>query len=258
MNFNNILLEIENQIGLITINRPKQLNALNIQTIKELNEALSYAIDNNLVKSIIITGSETKSFIAGADIKEFTSFTSIEGENLSREGQRLLFDVLENSPKPIIAAINGFALGGGLELALACHIRIASKNAKMGLPEASLGLIPGYGGTQRLADLVGKGKAFEMILSTSMISADEALQYRLVNYVCEQIDLIDYCRNLCNKINTNSSIAIRSAIKCINDGYKLGKDGYETEKVEFGKCFDTTHFKEGTKAFLEKRKPKFI
>ena len=257
MIYKNILLETKNRIGYITINRPKQLNALNLETIQELHEAIVCSEKNNLVRSIIITGSGTKSFVAGADIKEFSSFTVSEGENLSRTGQESLFDLLENCSKPIIAAINGFALGGGLELAMACHIRIASKNAKMGLPEASLGVIPGYGGTQRLPQLVGKAKAFEMILTTAMINADEALKYGLVNQVCAQTDLKQACEAICYKINKNSSSAISSAIKSINAGLVSGTNGFEVEKKQFGECFGTKDFTEGTRAFLEKRKPNF-
>ena len=257
MTYKNILLEINNRISYITINRPKQLNALNLETIKEMHEAIVYSEKNNLVRSIIITGSGTKSFVAGADIKEFSSFSVTEGENLSRTGQESLFDLLENCSKPIIAAINGFALGGGLELAMACHIRIASKNAKMGLPEVSLGVIPGYGGTQRLPRLVGKAKAFEMILTTTMVTADEALKYGLLNQVCKQSDLKRACEEICYKIEKNSTSAIKSAIKSINAGFHDGINGFEVEKKQFGSCFGTKDFSEGTRAFLEKRKPDF-
>ena len=200
MEYKNIFLEKKSKTAYITINRPKQLNALNLETIKELNHAIIKAQTNSKIRSILITGSEEKAFVAGADIKEFANFNIEEGESLARKGQALLFDLIENSSKPIIAAINGFALGGGLELAMSCHIRVASNNAKLGLPEVSLGLIPGYGGTQRLANLVGKGKAMEMICTASMISAEEALNLGLVNYICDQENLILLCEEILNKI----------------------------------------------------------
>ena len=257
MEFNNILIRIENKISYITINRPKQLNALNSETIKELHNAITYSENNKEVRCILITGSGDKAFVAGADIKEFAGFNIEEGEKLARKGQELLFDLLENCSKPTIAAINGFALGGGLELAMSCHIRLASTNAKMGLPEVSLGVIPGYGGTQRLANLVGKGKALEMISTASMISAEQALNYGLVNDICDQEELISNCEKIASKISRNSPNAISSAIKSVNAGFTDGVDGYEVEKKEFGKCFGTDEFIEGTTAFLEKRKANF-
>ena len=257
MEFNNILIGVENKISYITINRPKQLNALNSETIKELHNAIIYSESNKEVRCILITGSGEKAFVAGADIKEFTHFNIEEGEKLARKGQELLFDLLENCSKPTIAAINGFALGGGLELAMSCHIRLASTNAKMGLPEVSLGVIPGYGGTQRLANLVGKGKALEMISTASMISAEQALNCGLVNDICNQEELISNCEKIASKISRNSPNAISSAIKSINAGFIDGVNGYEVEKKEFGKCFGTDDFIEGTTAFLEKRKANF-
>ena len=203
MPYNNIIVEIRNLFCYITINRPKQLNALNRETIFELHTAIKKAEQNKSIRCIILTGSGEKAFVAGADIKEFASFDPAAGEELARKGQDLLFDLLENIGTPSIAAINGFALGGGLELALASHIRIASESAKMGLPEVSLGLIPGYGGTQRLASLVGKGKAIEMISTASMISAHEAKEWGLVNYVCNQTDLISMAEKIAEKIKNN-------------------------------------------------------
>ncbi len=179
MNFQNILTSLEKQTAIITINRPKQLNALNKTTIEEISNALSNFKDNNEVRVVIITGAGDKAFVAGADIKEFADFNIDKGKDLAKTGQNILFDYIENFPKPVIAAINGFALGGGLELAMACHFRLASENAKMGLPEVGLGVIPGYGGTQRLPQLIGKGKAFELITTAKMINAQEALQYHL-------------------------------------------------------------------------------
>lgn len=257
MDYNNLLLENKENVLLISINRPKQLNALNKETINELHQAFSEADSDNNVRAIIITGSGERAFVAGADIKEFSDFNVSEGEELARRGQELLFDFIENLSTPIIAAINGFALGGGLELAMAAHIRIASNNAKVGLPEVTLGLIPGYGGTQRLTELIGKGKAMEMILTANMISADEALKCNLVNYVVPQEELLSLAEKLANKIVQNSSSAISFAIKTVNAYSDKTKNGYEEEISNFGACFGTSDFKEGTIAFLEKRKPKF-
>ena len=257
MRYKNIISEQKNGICYITINRPKQLNALNSLTISELNKAVLKAEKNKLVRVIILTGAEKKAFVAGADIKEFAEFDSLSGEELARQGQKLLFDLLENIGTPSIAAINGFALGGGLELAMASHIRIAAVNAKMGLPEVSLGVIPGYGGTQRLANLVGKGKAMEMITTASMMSADEAKEWGLVNYVCSQEDLLFTAEKIAEKIKKNSPMAIARAIKSINAGFLSNVNGFEVEKKEFGNCFGTPEFIEGTAAFIQKRKPNF-
>lgn len=255
--YNNILSEVKGQIQLITINRPSQLNALNKETIQELNIALTSANDDKNIGVVILTGSGEKSFVAGADIKEFADFTIAQGGELAMNGQKLLFDFIENMNKPVIAAVNGFALGGGLELAMASHIRVASSNARMGLPEVSLGVIPGYGGTQRLAQLVGKGKANEMVFTAGMIKADEALQWGLVNYVVEPTELMEKAEEIAGKILNNSGSAIESAIRSINANFEDGVNGFETEIEEFGKCFGTNDFKEGTSAFLEKRKPNF-
>ena len=257
MNFENILVDTTNGLSTITINRPKKLNALNSATIKELGTAFEALEDDKNVNAIIITGSGEKAFVAGADISEFANFSIEEGGKLAKLGQESLFDLVENLSTPVIAAINGFALGGGLELAMACHFRIASENAKMGLPEVSLGVIPGYGGTQRLPQLVGKGKAMELIMTAGMISADEAKQCGLVNHVVSQDELLPLAEKLASKIMRNSSVAISAAIRAINDNFKDGINGYETEIVEFGDCFGTDDFKEGTTAFLEKRKPNF-
>jgi enoyl-CoA hydratase len=257
MSYKNILNENKDGICYITINRPKQLNALNGATIVELNKAITKADNDNSVRCIILTGADTKAFVAGADIKEFAKFDVKQGENLARKGQELLFDLLENATTPSIAAINGFALGGGLELAMACHIRIASDNAKMGLPEVSLGVIPGYGGTQRLANLVGKGKAMEMITTAGMLSAEEAQQWGLVNHVCPQDDLIPMAEKIASKIKRNSPKAISKAIKAVNAGFIDGINGFDVEISEFGSCFETPEFIEGTTAFMEKRKANF-
>lgn len=255
--YQNILTEEKGGIRLITINRPKQLNALNKDTIAELHEALKAADVNRDIRVIILTGSGDKSFVAGADIKEFADFSIAQGGELAQRGQETLFSFIENLSTPVIAAVNGFALGGGLELAMASHIRIASDNARMGLPEVSLGVIPGYGGTQRLAQLVGRGKANEMVFTAGIIKAADALQWGLVNYVVEQGELLVKAEEIAGKIMNNSSSAIASAIRSINANYEAGIDGYEVEIEEFGKCFGTDDFKEGTTAFLEKRKPNF-
>lgn len=257
MTYNNLLIENVDAIRIITIHRPLQLNALNKETISELHQALSDARSDSSVRVIILTGSGEKAFVAGADIKEFAHFSTEDGKRLSAEGHKLLFDFVEQMNKPVIAAINGFALGGGLELAMSSHIRIASDNAKLGLPEVTLGVIPGYGGTQRLAQLVGKGKAMEMIVSASMISADEAQKWGLVNTVVPLTGLLDKCKELAQKISKNSPTAIHSAINAINAGFTFGENGFQREIEEFGKSFGTADFKEGTTAFLEKRKPNF-
>ncbi|MDO9260380.1 MAG: enoyl-CoA hydratase-related protein [Flavobacteriaceae bacterium] len=257
MNYQNILIHQEATVATITINRPTKLNALNKATIEELHHAFKTANEDQSIRAIILTGSETKAFVAGADISEIADFDSKKGGELAQKGQEILFDFVENSSKPVIAAINGFALGGGLELAMSAHFRVASTNAKMGLPEVSLGVIPGYGGTQRLPKLIGKGKAMEMIMTAGMLNAEEALSYKLVNYVVEQDELLPFCLKLATKICNNSSTAIASAIKSINAGFKNYHNGFETEIQEFGNCFGTPDFKEGTTAFLEKRKPNF-
>ena len=257
MKFNNILSETLNNITTIIINRPTKLNALNKETIQELHLAFKNAEENSNTKVIIITGSGEKAFVAGADISEFANFSVSEAENLASEGQTLLFDFIANLSTPVIAAINGFALGGGLELAMAAHFRVACDQAKMGLPEVSLGVIPGYGGTQRLPQLVGKGRAMEMIMTAGMIDAPTALNYGLVNHITTQEELLLLAQKIASKIIRNSSIAISSAIVAINAGYTAGQNGYDAEVSQFGKCFGTEDFREGTTAFLEKRRADF-
>lgn len=257
MSYNNLLINQNHGICTITINRPNKLNALNKETIQDLHDAFQDANLNKSVKVIILTGSGEKAFVAGADISEFAHFDVENGAKLAQKGQELLFDLIENLPTPVIAAVNGFALGGGLELAMACHFRVASTNAKMGLPEVSLGVIPGYGGTQRLPQLVGKGRAMEMIMTAGMINAEQALGYGLVNHVTEQEQLLEFTQGLAKKIMRNSSVAIAGAIYAVNAGYKDGVDGYEAEIESFGNSFGTADFKEGTMAFLEKRKADF-
>ena len=255
--FENITVENKDLVTYITINRPSQLNALNKKTIQELHRALQECEGDSNTGVVILTGSGEKAFVAGADIKEFADFNIDKGKDLAKTGQNILFDYIENFPKPVIAAINGFALGGGLELAMACHFRLASENAKMGLPEVGLGVIPGYGGTQRLPQLIGKGKAFELITTAKMINAQEALQYHLVNYVEESKELLNKCLKLASSIINNSPSAITAAIKAINSGFNNQLNGYESEIEEFGNCFGSEEFIEGTNAFIEKRKPNF-
>ncbi len=253
----NIILEHEKGIATIYVNRPEKLNALNKATIQELHETLKLVDENPDVRVIVITGSGEKAFVAGADIAEFAHFSAEEGAQLAAKGQQILFDFIENMKTPVIAAINGFALGGGLELAMACHFRIASDNAKMGLPETSLGVIPGYGGTQRLAQLVGKGRAMEMILTAGMIDAETAKMYGLVNHVVPQDDLYSAYMTIATRIMKNSPVAIGKAIEAVNANYISGINGFDVEIKNFGDCFATEDFKEGTTAFLEKRKAEF-
>ncbi|WP_405351070.1 enoyl-CoA hydratase/isomerase family protein [Nonlabens sp. Asnod3-H03] len=254
---NNILVATENKITTITINRPNKLNALNKETIAELSQAIDTAEDNENTRVIILTGSGEKAFVAGADIAEFADFSPEQGKELAAHGQDILFNKVENCSKPVIAAVNGFALGGGLELAMSAHFRIASDNARVGLPEVSLGVIPGYGGTQRLPQLVGKGRAMEMIMTAGMIDAATAHSYGLVNHVVTQDELISTCEKIAGKIMRNSPVAIGAAIDAVNAGYIDGVDGYQAEIDCFGASFGTDDFKEGTTAFLEKRKAEF-
>lgn len=255
MNYENILLNKEDKTTVITINRPESLNALNAKTIKEISTALDELSANSDVRVIILTGSGEKSFVAGADIKEFSNFDQKEAEELARNGQNILFNKIENLSKPVIAAVNGFALGGGLELALSCHIRYASENAKLGLPEVTLGLIPGYGGTQRLPKLVGKGIANEMIFSAKMINAQKAKEIGLVNEVFPIEELLIKTKELAKTIANNSPMAISKAIQATN--LSDTDKGFETEIKYFGELFEMEDKKEGVTAFMEKRKPNF-
>ena len=255
MNYQNIILETEGKTAIISINRPESLNALNAQTIQELSEAFGDLNADKEIRVIILTGSGEKSFVAGADIKEFSDYGTAAAEDLSRKGQEILFDKIENLHKPVIAAVNGFALGGGLELAMACHIRYASENAKLGLPEVTLGLIPGYGGTQRLPKLVGKGLANEMIFSAKMISAQRAKEIGLVNDVFAAEELLEKTKELATTISRNSPMAVAKAIKAVNQSDT--EKGFETEIKFFGELFEMEDKKEGVAAFLEKRKPTF-
>jgi enoyl-CoA hydratase len=256
-NYENVLVDSNNGITTITIYRPTKLNALNRETIQELHEAFKEADEDAETKVIIVTGSGEKAFVAGADISEFADYSVSQGAELASQGQALLFDFVAHLSTPVIAAVNGFALGGGLELAMSAHFRIASDNARMGLPEVSLGVIPGYGGTQRLPQLVGKGRAFEMIMTAGMISAEQAHQYGLVNHVTTQDELIPLAESLAGKILNNSSVAISAAIFAVNAGFEDGENGFDEEITQFGKCFGTADFQEGTQAFLQKRKADF-
>tara|TARA_B100000900_G_scaffold146203_2_gene123879 strand:+ start:6605 stop:7381 length:777 start_codon:yes stop_codon:yes gene_type:complete len=257
MSYNNLVCKIQDRVNIISINRPDKLNALNIETFSEIDHAIKSSVANSDVRIIIITGVGDKAFVAGADIKEFVNFTMEQGFELSESGHKILTETIENCPKPIIAAINGYALGGGLEIAMACHLRVASENSKMGLPEVSLGVIPGYGGTQRLPQLIGKGRALEMILTGRMIGAEEALGFGLINYKTSVDELMSFTNDLASKILLNSSNAIKNAIKSVNANFANEINGFEVEMNEFSKCFESKEFKEGTTAFLNKRKPNF-
>ncbi len=257
MTYHNILISVHEGILTITVNRPDKLNALNKATIEEIGNAVRDGERDRTIAGIIITGSGSKAFVAGADISEFVKYSDKEGKELSAHGHRI-FKSIELCSKPVIAAVNGFALGGGCELAMSCHIRVASENAKFGQPEVNLGVIPGYGGTQRLIQLIGKGKAIELMMTTDMIDAQQALQLGLVNYVTSPDYLIAKCTELIGKIKTKSPKAIAGVIRCVDAYFTDGADGFQVEIDEFGKCFSNDDFKEGTGAFLEKRKAEFI
>ncbi|MCW3103537.1 MAG: enoyl-CoA hydratase [Bacteroidetes bacterium] len=256
MAYENLLSSNDNGILTITINRPDKLNALNKKTVSEIGEAIAAAKADDAVKAIIITGSGPKSFVAGADIAEFVGLSVEQGKALAKAGQDV-FRSIETCPKPVIAAVNGFALGGGCELSMACHLRIASDNAKFGQPEVNLGLIAGYGGTQRLIQYIGKTKAAELHMTADMINAEQALNLGLVNYVVAPDQLMAKCIEIIEKIKSKSPKAITGVINSVNAYFENGVDGFDTEINEFGKCFGTEDFKEGTTAFLEKRKANF-
>jgi enoyl-CoA hydratase len=255
--FQTLLTSLENGILTVTINRPEKLNALNHDVISELAAVITEIETNADIKSAIITGAGPKSFVAGADITEFLGLSGDQGTELARRGQESVFNRIERCAKPIVAAVNGFALGGGCELAMSCHFRIASDNARFGQPEVNLGLIPGYGGTQRLVQLIGKGRALELLLTGNMIDAATALQYGLVNHVTSSDELLNKTRSLLDTINTKAPIAVAACIEAANAVYDESQNGYETEIKAFGACFDTDDMREGTSAFLEKRKPAF-
>lgn len=255
--YQTLLTDLTDGTFVITINRPDKLNALNKDVIAELGKALDEVYGNADIKTVILTGAGEKAFVAGADISEFTSLDVAGGSALAKKGQELVFDKIENSPKPVIAAVNGFALGGGCELAMSCHFRIASENAKFGQPEVNLGLIPGYGGTQRLTQLIGKGKAMELMMTADMVGAEEAKSLGLVNHVFPQAELLAEAKKIAQKIQTKAPIAVAKVIACVNDAAKGDANGFENEIKRFGECFATEDMKEGTGAFLEKRKASF-
>lgn len=256
MAFETLLTTTDNGIHTITINRPDKLNALNKKTVAELGEAIKAAKADGAVKAVIITGAGPKSFVAGADISEFIGLSVEQGKAMAQAGQDV-FKSIENCPKPVIAAVNGFALGGGCELAMSCHLRIASDNAKFGQPEVNLGLIAGYGGTQRLIQYLGKTKATELHMTADMLTAEQALNLGLLNYVVPADQLMAKCIEVIEKIKTKSPKAITGVINSVNAYFENGVDGFKAEIDEFGKCFATEDFKEGTAAFLEKRKANF-
>lgn len=255
--YQTLLTSLESGIFTITINRPDKLNALNKNVIEELSTVIDDVYSNPDIKCAIITGAGPKAFVAGADISEFNSLDSNGGQALAKRGQDLVFNKIENSPKPIIAAVNGFALGGGCELAMSCHFRLASENAKFGQPEVNLGLIPGYGGTQRLTQLVGKGKAMELMMTAQMIDAKEAKELGLVNYVTSSEELLVKTNELLNIIMTKAPLAIKHIISLVNKAARGDSDGLQKEIELFGDLFDTNDAKEGASAFLEKRKANF-
>jgi enoyl-CoA hydratase len=251
-----ITTSLENGILLITINRPDKMNALNKTVMDELDAAIDDVYKHPDIKSAIITGAGSKAFVAGADISEFQGLKAEEGMGLAKRGQDIFLKI-EQSPKPIIAAVNGFALGGGCELAMACHFRIAAENARFGQPEVNLGLIPGYGGTQRLTQLVGKGRAIELMITGNMVDAASALQYGLVNYVVPQEELLSKARSILELANSKAPLAVARCIQLANAVFDHTKNGFKEEVKLFGECFVTEDMKEGTSAFLEKRKPNF-
>lgn len=256
MSYETLLTNLEDGILTITLNRPDKLNALNKETLTDIRNAVIEVRENPEIKSAIITGAGPKAFVAGADISEFQELNAKTGSMLAARGQEI-FDMIETSPKPIIAAVNGFALGGGCELAMACHFRVASDNAKFGQPEVNLGLIPGYGGTQRLIQLIGKGKAAELLMTADMIGAQEALQLGLVNYVTSPEELLGKCKELLQKIGSKAPLAIAKVISCVRAHFDEDVDGFKFEVKEFGECCDTEDFREGASAFIEKRKANF-
>ena len=257
MTYQNLRIEDTGYIRRITVAREEKLNALNKATLAALHDAITDALAADTVRGVVLTGAGKKAFVAGADIAELASLSTEQGRALAHGGQTRVFDLIHHAPKPFVAAINGFALGGGFELALACHIRVAASHAKLGLPEVSLGLIPGYGGTQRLTQLAGRGRALEMVLTGDMVTAAEALEWGLVNHIVEPAELLAKAEGILQRIASRSSSAVAAAIEAINAGNGNTRPGFETEMEAFSRCFDTPDFREGVAAFLEKRKPNF-
>ena len=256
VHYNNLQLNNQDGILFITVNRPTKMNALNIETVQEIQAAMQEVYDDEDVRGVILTGSGEKAFVAGADIAEIAELNEVNGRRFAERGQDV-FSMIEECPKPIIAAVNGFALGGGCELAMACHIRVASENARFGQPEVNLGLIPGYGGTQRLTQLVGKGKAMELMMTGDLIPALEAKELGLVNHVTTVEELMPKCLEIMNKIIAKAPLAVGMIVDCVNAWYDKEEHGYQTEANSFSRCCGTDDFMEGTSAFLEKRKPHF-
>jgi enoyl-CoA hydratase len=256
ISYKTLITEAKDQIFYITINREDKLNALNIQTLTDIKNAILSIYNESSIRGVIITGKGSKAFAAGADIAEFVNFTVEEGTRMSEEGHAVL-RAIDHCPKPVIAAINGFALGGGNELAMSCHIRVCSEKAKFGQPEVNLGITPGYAGTQRLAQLIGKSKALEFLMTGDMIDANKALELGLVNHVVPADQLINKCEEILNKIKTKAPMAIASVIRCVNAFYEKRADGNNIEINEFGNFFGSEDFIEGTQAFLEKRPANF-
>jgi enoyl-CoA hydratase len=248
--------EVIENLLILRLNRPEAMNALNATMFDELDQFFSTDYKHYKVGCIILTGSGEKAFAAGADIKELHGLNSSQAEHLSSKGQRI-FSLIENFHLPVIAAVNGFSLGGGCELAMACHIRVASAKARFGQPEVNLGIIPGYGGTQRLIQLIGKGKATEYLLTGEMISADDALALGLVNHVVAPEELLNKATELANTMNSKGPLALKGVIACVNGYFIPGVDGYAMEARTFGQIADSEDFNEGTSAFIEKRKADF-
>ena len=255
--YNTITTATDNGTCIITINRPDKMNALNKDVIAELGQAIDEVINNPDIKTALLTGAGEKAFVAGADISEFTSLDAAGGSELAQRGADAVFNKIENSPKPIVAAVNGFALGGGCELAMACHFRTASESAKFGQPEVNLGLIPGYGGTQRLTRLIGPGKAMELMMTADMVGAEEAKALGLVNHVFPAAELVESTKKILQKLQTKAPVAVSKIRAGVNDAARGEASGLANEVIRFGECFATEDVKEGTTAFLEKRKAAF-
>ena len=255
--FNNLELSLDGDILTITVNRPEKMNALNLATVEELRTAIQRVYDDSEIHGVIIKGAGDKAFVAGADIKEIAGLNEVNARKFAENGQEV-FALIENCHKPVIAAVNGFALGGGCELAMACHIRVATQQAKFGQPEVNLGVIPGYGGTQLLTQLIGKGRALELMMTGDMISAEKACRFGLVNHVVNnQEDLINKCEELIKKITSKAPLAIGMVIDCVNAVHRPEENGYQTEANNFASCCKSADFREGTAAFIEKRAPEF-
>ncbi|MCG8308664.1 MAG: enoyl-CoA hydratase-related protein [Cytophagales bacterium] len=256
-NYKNLVTAQDNGILTVTINRPEKMNALNSITLAELKTCIEDAYDAAAIKGIIVTGAGNKAFVAGADISEFTELNELNGRKFSERGQEI-YSLIENCPKPVIAVVNGYALGGGCELSMACHIRIGTGNAFFGQPEVSLGILPAYGGTQRLTHLVGKGKALELMMTGEMLGADDALSLRLINHlVTTKEEGLEKAKEILLRVFKNAPLSIGMVINCVNATYSKDEDGYQFEANSFANCCKTEDFKEGTTAFLEKRAPEF-